>query len=282
MRAGFNPARTVLFNIKMAKRETRQIDSNQPRRKKGKPETSMSLKIILAAYLKNYLPILILCVTIIVIIIAYIKIKKASEIAERQGGIASQAVPQPSLPEIVQEQELPQIASIKLIPPSPVKGSVIKAEVLMHGSNSADVIYQWSKNGEALPETSDTLSGDFKKGDKIYLTATPFNEKNKGVSVTVFTHIFNSPPVISSRVQDSKFNDDFTYQVKAEDPDNDTLTYALLGYPDGMTIDPQTGLIRWTAPSGYKAKVNVLVSVSDGAGGEATQAFNLQFNQEAK
>ncbi|MBI3398060.1 MAG: hypothetical protein HY026_02330 [Deltaproteobacteria bacterium] len=175
----------------------------------------------------------------------------------------------------------PQIISIKLLPVSPVKGDMIKAEVLT--LNNATVRYQWAKNGEALPETKDTLSADFKGGDKITLAATPYIGKDKGISVSVFTYIVNSPPVITSSIHDSKFADNsFTYEVKAQDPDNDTLTYSLKAAPEGMTIDPKTGLIKWTVPSGFKGRVYVMASATDGAGGEGAQIFNIQVDQEQK
>ncbi|NEQ42484.1 MAG: tandem-95 repeat protein [Leptolyngbya sp. SIOISBB] len=37
----------------------------------------------------------------------------------------------------------------------------------------------------------------------------------------------------------------YTYDVDAIDPDQDEVTYGLLDAPDGMTIDPETGVIRW-------------------------------------
>ena len=39
-------------------------------------------------------------------------------------------------------------------------------------------------------------------------------------------------------------NQKFTYQVKATDPENDTLFYSLKTAPSGMTIEKTTGLIK--------------------------------------
>ncbi|MDP9174256.1 MAG: Ig domain-containing protein, partial [Planctomycetota bacterium] len=66
----------------------------------------------------------------------------------------------------------------------------------------------------------------------------------------------------------------FTYQVKASDSNNYPLTYSLTRKPDGMTIDPSTGLIVWPVPNG-SPNVNVTVQVTDGHGGLATQSFTL-------
>ena len=174
---------------------------------------------------------------------------------------------------------IPNIISIKLSPSSPVKGDTIKAEVLTAGEG-AMIVYEWKKNEEPLDAAGDALSSDFKKGDTISLTVAPSDGKQKGAPVTVVTHIFNSAPVITSTIKDSKFSDNiFTYQVKAEDPDDDILTYSLLGWPEGMAIDSKTGFIKWVIPPGVKGKANVMLSVSDGAGGEGKQLFNIQINQ---
>lgn len=176
----------------------------------------------------------------------------------------------------------PQIVSVKLSPSSPLKGDSIKAEAATQGREGYPVSlsYQWSVNGTPQSETSEVFTGDFNKGDKISLTVIPFDEKGKGEPFSVSTYAFNSPPRIASTIQDSSStNGDFSYQVKATDPDNDTLKYSLKSAPAGMTIDLQTGLIKWSIPSGYSGKVFVYVAVSDGSGGEATQIFNFQLDQ---
>ncbi|MEM2870558.1 MAG: putative Ig domain-containing protein [Thermoplasmata archaeon] len=65
----------------------------------------------------------------------------------------------------------------------------------------------------------------------------------------------------------------YRYRALAQDDDNDTLTYALLSGPPGMTIDPRTGVLEWLPEWTGSFKVNL--RVSDGRGGEAVQEFNL-------
>lgn len=231
-------------------------------------------------YLKWKGAILLLCGLIVLFVIAY---KWKKEPLEKPRDVSKTVSPA----DVQAEKEpaeavtgLPEIVSIKLSPSSPKRGDAIKAEVLTRDNNAASIAYQWSMNGEILPETSDTLSGEFKRGDKIYLTANTFNGKDKGMPVTVLTHIFNAAPIITSTIKDAKFSENvFTYQIKAEDRDNDMLTYFLLDWPDYMTIDPKTGLIQWAVPSGFKGKAKVMLSVNDGMGGEAKQIFNLQINK---
>ena len=55
----------------------------------------------------------------------------------------------------------------------------------------------------------------------------------------------------------------YTYEVNANDLEDDILTYSLLTFPQGMTIDSSTGAITWT-PTGEQIGENeVVVKVED-------------------
>jgi len=76
-------------------------------------------------------------------------------------------------------------------------------------------------------------------------------------------------PVIAPHKEFSFNGTVYTYQVKASDPDGDTLVYSLEAPPNGMTIDPATGLLTWVVPLEFKGKQGVGISVGDGHGGSA-------------
>ena len=62
--------------------------------------------------------------------------------------------------------------------------------------------------------------------------------------------------------------------MRAQDPDGETVSYALRNAPDGMTID-NLGRIRWT-PEAANAGVNTVeVIARDPRGAESIQSFNL-------
>lgn len=65
----------------------------------------------------------------------------------------------------------------------------------------------------------------------------------------------------------------YVYDVDAYDPDYDDLTYTLVESPEGMWIEPSSGLILWSPDYGQHGEHNVKVEVSDGRGGVATQEF---------
>ena len=67
----------------------------------------------------------------------------------------------------------------------------------------------------------------------------------------------------------------YIYQSTANDPDDDSLTFSLATHPAGMTVDAATGLVSWNPAASQVGLVPVLLQVSDGRGGTATQSFTI-------
>ncbi|MBA7534931.1 hypothetical protein ES705_27181 [subsurface metagenome] len=73
--------------------------------------------------------------------------------------------------------------------------------------------------------------------------------------------IGNDPPVITSNpVTDAEMGILYTYNVEANDPDGDALTYSLISNPSGMVINKYTGVITWEEPTVGSHGVKVMVS----------------------
>ncbi|BBO72159.1 hypothetical protein DSCA_60890 [Desulfosarcina alkanivorans] len=81
------------------------------------------------------------------------------------------------------------------------------------------------------------------------------------------------PRITSSPVTNATYGEAYRYQIEAEDPDLDTLTYSLIEGPEGMALDPFNGLIEWTPTAGQGTGFTVDVRVNDGRCGEDTQRF---------
>jgi VCBS repeat-containing protein len=65
----------------------------------------------------------------------------------------------------------------------------------------------------------------------------------------------------------------YTYDVEAKDPDpQDKLVYSLITKPEGMTIDPATGLVEWRPTSAQAGTYDVQVQVADSNSVPATDA----------
>ena len=68
----------------------------------------------------------------------------------------------------------------------------------------------------------------------------------------------------------------YFYNVNAIDPENTTLTYSLdANAPDGMQIDSDTGVIRWTPTTAQVGEFPLTVTATDADGAFATQTFTI-------
>lgn len=86
----------------------------------------------------------------------------------------------------------------------------------------------------------------------------------------------NRPPrIVSTPPLQTAVGQSYTYNVKATDPDNDRLTYALLIAPAGMVIDPVSGRITWSPTGDRKTETLVAVQVRDTLGAADVQTFSL-------
>ncbi|MBA7549208.1 hypothetical protein ES705_41684 [subsurface metagenome] len=90
----------------------------------------------------------------------------------------------------------------------------------------------------------------------------------------------NHAPVITSEaVTEATVGVAYTYNVEANDPDFDALTYFLIRNPSGMTIGKYTGVITWTPVTA--GSFGVTVKVSDGVKSD-TQSFTITIEPVAK
>lgn len=86
----------------------------------------------------------------------------------------------------------------------------------------------------------------------------------------------DTPPVITSQPSmPAVVNVPYQYQVRAQDAEQDTLSFALSSAPTGMVISATSGLLTWLPASSHVGTQQVAVTVSDGRGGFASQAFDL-------
>ncbi|QDV25744.1 putative Ig domain-containing protein [Aureliella helgolandensis] len=102
-----------------------------------------------------------------------------------------------------------------------------------------------------------------------------------GVTVTqeftVKVSRFGGPPRISSvPPTEAGVGSAFLYSMEAMDREGDPLSYTLLTAPSGMSIVETTGELSWTPTADQLGQQDVVIQVSDGIGGAATQAFVIR------
>jgi len=170
----------------------------------------------------------------------------------------------------------PVITSAKLVPDFNKFHTAFKAEAEATDvdEDSVTLSYIWTKNGQTAGEGA-SLEIPVKRGDKISVTITPFDGTDYGNPVMCAMVMQNLSPVI---IENKEFTFDgaiYTYQVKAVDPDGDTLTYSLESSPDGMAIDSKTGLVTWAVPAEFRGTREAVINVSDGNGGNAKNTITM-------
>ena len=170
----------------------------------------------------------------------------------------------------------PKTTSLKLLPEVFKPGDTlnIAAEGTDADGDPVSFIYEWTKNGAPAGSTNN-LANPVQRGDKISIKITPFDGREYGSPVVIEREIRNMPPVIVEHKELSFDGAVYAYQVRASDPDGDTLSYSLQSPQEGMTIDPSSGLLKWVVPKDFKGKKSVVVAASDGRGGTATYAIEI-------
>lgn len=136
--------------------------------------------------------------------------------------------------------------------------------------------YSWIVNGAEIDvATAELDRASRKRGDEIRLIvwATDGEAESAPLESAPFT-IANSPPDIESRPPEMDPSGQFIYPLKASDRDGDRgLRYSLEQGPDGMTIDPFSGELRWQATISHVGEHIVEVAVDDRHGGVTNQTF---------
>lgn len=174
----------------------------------------------------------------------------------------------------------PVVTELSVTPDPMLKGALTAAAVTSDPDGDDVVLaYQWTRNGQVIEDqTSQTLSGALiAKGDVIAVRVTPSDGQFDGTARTArAAPVGNRPPhITSSPPHDLGAGALYVYRVTAEDPDGDPVSYALVTAPDGMTIDPSGGEIRWAVTSKDIGVHTIEVGATDSQGAKMNQRFDL-------
>jgi hypothetical protein len=174
----------------------------------------------------------------------------------------------------------PEIREVWIEPRRPGAGDNLKAYAKGFDPDGDFVYYnyRWEKNGEVLPEEKGAVleQGRFKKGDSLAVIITPDDREIQGPpKKSELVLISNSPPIIHSSPPDTLKGTAYRYQVKANDPDQDPVTFILKSAPKGMVMDKGTGLIQWEVGKEDKGTYPIEIEATDNEGGKSVQRFTL-------
>jgi hypothetical protein len=102
-------------------------------------------------------------------------------------------------------------------------------------------------------------------------------------TVSIAATALNHAPVIRTKANTAgAVGASYRYDVHATDPDaGDVLTFSLPAAPQGMTIDPTTGVVTWTPAADQGGVQSATVRVTDAGGLFATQTYAIQVSSPA-
>ena len=199
----------------------------------------------------------------------------------QQGGGSLVAGEPSRAPGAVDRNSPPVIRSIRFVHADVKAGTGLAVEVEGYDADGDAIQFEtaWTRNGEPAGVGS-RLTTPLKRGDKVAVTVTPFDGKERGKTSTHYRDILNTAPVIEGQEQFQVGDAAVTFHVRASDVDGDPLTYSVKDAPAGMSIDRKTGWVRWVTSPGTPGKVPFTVIVSDGSGGESTARFTVTVTEQ--
>ena len=138
----------------------------------------------------------------------------------------------------------------------------------------------WDEATRTLTWTPDVteIGSDFTFIAK-YREATSTEDGIWGPVNVVFTvvgdHTNQAPQIESRQIHGASADKLYTIDFNAEDPDGDPYLWSLASRPDGMIIDPLTGLVLWTPTADDVGVHEVIVRAMDYLGESSTFRYLL-------
>ncbi|NNG47942.1 MAG: hypothetical protein HKM86_12635 [Deltaproteobacteria bacterium] len=185
--------------------------------------------------------------------------------------------------EIVARNCPPELGDVRLEPKAPMTGSKMKIVAVSDDidGDSVTMKYKWFVDDKEVPGEEGkelTLTG-VKKGSWIHVQVSTSDGTAEGPwKYSPRYQVVNSLPVVKSTLPAEVPPDrKFSYQIKAEDPDGDVLTYTLVKSPEGMVLSGTT--LTWNVPDEILGKmVEVVVNISDGDGGQTICTLSMNIH----
>lgn len=120
-------------------------------------------------------------------------------------------------------------------------------------------------NGLSLNEQSQAIESIFSNPRRDRFAVAP----------SLLTSLNSEPYFTSAPIVFVDAGNSYSYNATALDDDNDDLSFSLALAPIGMSIDSASGAINWTPAANQGGTHQVVVSASDGNGGQAQQRFQV-------
>jgi RHS repeat-associated protein len=126
-----------------------------------------------------------------------------------------------------------------------------------------------------------TASQGGKHAVRLIVTDRKGGYAEQKFSIIVTDNENGAPVILSVPLLNATVDQQYLYQIQANDPDHDAIEYMLDHAPTGMTINQSTGLVSWTPQASQLDTHTVTIRVSDSRGGNAIQQYVLRVSDEA-
>jgi hypothetical protein len=138
--------------------------------------------------------------------------------------------------------------------------------------------FRWLRNDKVVlegPESTVALP-EVAQNDSVTVEATPYDHYGAGIPLRARPLVAgnNSPKILSTPMMMSSA-ERYEYDVRAQDPDGDTVSFELEHAPSGMTIDRAAGRLVWKPDAGISGTHHVKIIAADGKGARVWQEFDL-------
>ncbi len=182
-------------------------------------------------------------------------------------------------PEVVAVNALPAVTDVRIEPRAPTSGSTVRAITQGQDADGDSLKFKYGWYVNDLPVTGDSESlvlKGVKKGAWVHVSVTPNDGFADGAwKESSRYQVVNALPVVKSAapttIPPSMM---LRHTIVAEDPDGDPMTFTLSKGPPGMILKGST--IEWQVPeSAIGTHVEVVVTISDGDGGQTVQTFAM-------
>ena len=159
-------------------------------------------------------------------------------------------------------------------------GSILRAVVeTTDESDGFDAVaLEWRVGGKRIGEEDELDTAPFAPGDVVELLAflDGESESRRAIRAEPIVLEQSAPPEITSQPSSGIDGGLFRYVVAAGSPTaSAALRFELLKGPDGMTVDPATGVVQWRPAAAQRGRFEVEVAVKDQWGSGVAQDFSI-------
>jgi hypothetical protein len=165
------------------------------------------------------------------------------------------------------------------------RGDVLTAvpEASDPDNDHLEYTYRWRVNGTDAGEERQFDTKGLRRGDKVTVEVVANDGSLESMPRELGPiALENSAPVIKQLPVLEKQGGALTYQFEAEDAEGDrNLRFFLKDAPDGMEIDPLTGLLTWNPNADQAGKHLVKVGVKDSEGDGSLFEWEVSVNAAA-